>query len=232
MRCIPIFKYIVVAATNQTKGNKIQGASPTQKEKKNPRRCLFLQRRSNVCIVRLLPLARFKQFSKWQQPRPPAEQCRHIPGRPQETHGLCRFRKSPKPGPQEERSQGLPIHCHGRRSVFPLHPPTFAHPPSKANPASESPHSLTLFSTRLFTLPSSLFLPPPSTQRQSPSRASVQVCPVRVLPLLASNSHPSDIEENGVRLHLTVVDTPGFGDFVNNDDRCRNFRSRRALLDT
>lgn len=27
-----------------------------------------------------------------------------------------------------------------------------------------------------------------------------------------------DIEENGVRLRLTVVDTPGFGDFVNNDD--------------
>ncbi|KIY43018.1 hypothetical protein FISHEDRAFT_78917 [Fistulina hepatica ATCC 64428] len=29
----------------------------------------------------------------------------------------------------------------------------------------------------------------------------------------------ADIEENGVRLHLTVVDTPGFGHFVNNDDR-------------
>ena len=28
-----------------------------------------------------------------------------------------------------------------------------------------------------------------------------------------------DIEENGVRLRLTVVDTPGFGDFVNNEDR-------------
>jgi septin 7 len=28
----------------------------------------------------------------------------------------------------------------------------------------------------------------------------------------------SDIEENGVRLKLTVVDTPGFGDFVNNDE--------------
>ena len=28
-----------------------------------------------------------------------------------------------------------------------------------------------------------------------------------------------DIEENGVRLRLTVVDTPGFGDFVNNHDR-------------
>ncbi|WVQ93100.1 hypothetical protein IAU59_000164 [Kwoniella sp. CBS 9459] len=28
----------------------------------------------------------------------------------------------------------------------------------------------------------------------------------------------ADIEENGVRLKLTVVDTPGFGDFVNNDE--------------
>ena len=26
------------------------------------------------------------------------------------------------------------------------------------------------------------------------------------------------IEENGVRLKLTVVDTPGFGDFVNNEE--------------
>jgi septin 7 len=28
----------------------------------------------------------------------------------------------------------------------------------------------------------------------------------------------ADIEENGVRLHLTVIDTPGFGDFINNTD--------------
>ena len=28
-----------------------------------------------------------------------------------------------------------------------------------------------------------------------------------------------DIEENGVKLKLTVVDTPGFGDFINNDER-------------
>jgi len=28
-----------------------------------------------------------------------------------------------------------------------------------------------------------------------------------------------DIEENGVKLRLTVVDTPGFGDFVNNEER-------------
>jgi septin 7 len=31
----------------------------------------------------------------------------------------------------------------------------------------------------------------------------------------------ADIEENGVRLRLTVVDTPGFGDFVNNDESWR-----------
>ncbi|RSH77811.1 uncharacterized protein EHS24_002871 [Apiotrichum porosum] len=31
-------------------------------------------------------------------------------------------------------------------------------------------------------------------------------------------STAAEIEENGVRLKLTVVDTPGFGDFVNNDD--------------
>ena len=33
----------------------------------------------------------------------------------------------------------------------------------------------------------------------------------------------ADIEENGVRLRLTVVDTPGFGDFVNNDEWYVNF---------
>ena len=35
------------------------------------------------------------------------------------------------------------------------------------------------------------------------------------------SSISADIEENGVRLRLTVVDTPGFGDFVNNDDSWR-----------
>lgn len=28
----------------------------------------------------------------------------------------------------------------------------------------------------------------------------------------------ADMEENGIKLHLTIVDTPGFGDFVNNED--------------
>lgn len=35
------------------------------------------------------------------------------------------------------------------------------------------------------------------------------------------SSISADIEENGVRLRLNVVDTPGFGDFVNNDDSWR-----------
>jgi septin 7 len=39
---------------------------------------------------------------------------------------------------------------------------------------------------------------------------------------LLMNHLISDIEENGVRLRLTVVDTPGFGDFVNNDNRFIN----------
>jgi septin 7 len=30
-----------------------------------------------------------------------------------------------------------------------------------------------------------------------------------------------DIEENGVKLRLSVIDTPGFGDFVNNEDSWR-----------
>ncbi len=29
-----------------------------------------------------------------------------------------------------------------------------------------------------------------------------------------------EIEERGVKLRLTVVDTPGFADAINNDDRC------------
>lgn len=35
---------------------------------------------------------------------------------------------------------------------------------------------------------------------------------------VAIQSISADIEENGVRLRLTVVDTPGFGDFVNNEE--------------
>ncbi|GAA5902940.1 hypothetical protein JCM8208_006517 [Rhodotorula glutinis] len=35
---------------------------------------------------------------------------------------------------------------------------------------------------------------------------------------VAIESITADIEENGVRLRLTVVDTPGYGDFINNQD--------------
>ncbi|KAJ3521478.1 hypothetical protein NMY22_g12299 [Coprinellus aureogranulatus] len=58
----------------------------------------------------------------------------------------------------------------------------------------------TLFNTTLYPPKEQL---PPSAERPK---------------TVAIESIGADIEENGVRLHLTVVDTPGFGDFVNNDD--------------
>ncbi|CAO1625046.1 unnamed protein product [Parajaminaea phylloscopi] len=58
----------------------------------------------------------------------------------------------------------------------------------------------TLFNHKLYPKKE---VPPPSQER---SRT------------VAIESISADIEENGVRLKLTVVDTPGFGDFVNNDD--------------
>ncbi|OAX44196.1 Septin [Rhizopogon vinicolor AM-OR11-026] len=61
----------------------------------------------------------------------------------------------------------------------------------------------TLFNTPLYPPKEPL---PPSTERPK---------------TVAIESIGADIEENGVRLHLTVVDTPGFGDFVNNDDSWR-----------
>lgn len=62
----------------------------------------------------------------------------------------------------------------------------------------------TLFNTSLY----------PPRERKGPS--------IDIIPKTVSiQSISADIEENGVRLRLTVVDTPGFGDFVNNDDSWR-----------
>ncbi|KAL0951318.1 hypothetical protein HGRIS_008024 [Hohenbuehelia grisea] len=58
----------------------------------------------------------------------------------------------------------------------------------------------TLFNTTLYSPKEHI---PPDAERSS---------------TVAIESIGADIEENGVRLHLTVVDTPGFGDFVNNDE--------------
>lgn len=93
---------------------------------------------------------------------------------------------------------------------------------TQASLASESPRSSILSSTPLCTRPKSRFPPRQSERRPSPLRASAQVpifIPYLPPPLADSLPLRVDIEENGVRLHLTVVDTPGFGDFVNNDDR-------------
>ncbi|KAF8426931.1 septin AspB [Tirmania nivea] len=62
----------------------------------------------------------------------------------------------------------------------------------------------TLFNTSLY----------PPKERKGPS--------ADIIPKTVSiQSISADIEENGVRLRLTVVDTPGFGDFVNNDESWR-----------
>lgn len=62
----------------------------------------------------------------------------------------------------------------------------------------------TLFNTNLY----------PPKERKSPS---LDIIPKTV----TIQSISADIEEAGVRLRLTVVDTPGFGDFVNNDESWR-----------
>jgi septin 7 len=58
----------------------------------------------------------------------------------------------------------------------------------------------TLFNTSLY----------PPKERTPPS--------LDISKTVSVQSISADIEENGVRLRLTVVDTPGFGDFINNDE--------------
>ncbi|SNX85256.1 probable cell division control protein CDC3 [Melanopsichium pennsylvanicum] len=58
----------------------------------------------------------------------------------------------------------------------------------------------TLFNTTLYPRKQ---VPPPHQERPK---------------TVAIESISSDIDENGVRLRLNVVDTPGFGDYINNDE--------------
>lgn len=62
------------------------------------------------------------------------------------------------------------------------------------------------------TLVNSLFLTDLYTEREYPSAAE------RIEKTVKVTSTTVEIEEKGVRLRLTVVDTPGFGDAVNNSD--------------
>ena len=91
---------------------------------------------------------------------------------------------------------------------------------SSSLPDHIKPHQLTLSagesglgkSTLVNTLFNTSLYPP--KERKGPS--------LDIIPKTVSiQSISADIEENGVRLRLTVVDTPGFGDFVNNDDSWR-----------
>lgn len=40
----------------------------------------------------------------------------------------------------------------------------------------------------------------------------------RIAQTVEITKHVADIEEKGIKLRLTIVDTPGFGDAVNNTD--------------
>ena len=42
----------------------------------------------------------------------------------------------------------------------------------------------------------------------------------RITQTVEITKHMVDIEEKGIKLRLTIVDTPGFGDAVNNTEWC------------
>lgn len=81
----------------------------------------------------------------------------------------------------------------------------------------------TLFNTTLY--PPKEHLPPSAERPKTVAIESIGAGKFRVVSVQSRRSSCLyiDIEENGVRLHLTVVDTPGFGDFVNNDERFIDF---------
>lgn len=105
----------------------------------------------------------------------------------------------------QERPQGFQLQRDGCRyaylsSIYVLQSLTF----SGESGLGKSTLVNTLFNTSLY----------PPRERKGPS---LDIVPKTV----SIQSISADIEENGVRLRLTVVDTPGFGDFVNNDDSWR-----------
>jgi predicted GTPase len=64
------------------------------------------------------------------------------------------------------------------------------------------------------TLVNTLFQAPlyPDKENREPSNDAPQT--------VAIQQNTVDIEENGVRLQLSIIDTPGFGDLLNNEEWC------------
>lgn len=146
---------------------------------------------------------------------------------------LRRFCQSSEPGAQKVGQEGIPVYYHGRWSVSSVLGQSIMNTGPLLIRCSY--HSLgesglgkstlinTLFNTTLYAPKEPL---PPSADR--PKTVSIESISAGMLyhqALKASTQAPCinaaqiDIEENGVRLRLTVVDTPGFGDFVNNEER-------------
>ncbi len=105
----------------------------------------------------------------------------------------------------QEREEGFQLQCYGRWYVGQILE-TLSQSSQIAGESGLGKSTLinTLFNSSLY----------PPRERKGPS--------LDIIPKTVSiQSISADIEENGVRLRLTVVDTPGFGDFVNNDDSWR-----------
>ena len=124
----------------------------------------------------------------------------------QKTHGLCRFRQLPQPGPQKECQERLPVHRHGRWFVFSFHFlfVSVPHPSHviQGNRVLANPPSSTRSSIPPFIRPKSPSPRLPSGPRRSQLRALALVCPVRPVLLFL---HPNTAQQTSRRMVFVSI---------------------------
>lgn len=127
--------------------------------------------------------------------------------------------------PEEERQEGNPVlldglRCLGNWYVSPQSEslPHQAHRIEQAEPPSSTPSAARVFcSTRMPTTP-----PMPMSRTVSRSSPSLLVRSNSVRPHRCHNTDCTselELDEEGTRISLTIVDTPGFGDQIDNEAR-------------